>query len=118
MQSSLCYFILSLFYVMYFASCFDTVIQNVSYAPPLHLERRKIQTTKFQIDNSIVIPINMSSNLGNYEGLFKITSLISLQVLLCCKVLSPMQIIFEEMWHGVEANKTGHSVSLYIFILK
>lgn len=86
--------------------------------PPLHLERRKIQTTKFQIDNSIVIPINTSSNLGNYEGLFKITSLISLQGLLCCKVLPPMQIIFEEMWHGVEANKTGHSVSLYIFILK
>ena len=118
MQSSLCCFILSFWYMMYFASCFDTVVQNASSASPLHLARRKTQTRKFQVSNSVVTPTNMSGNLGNYRVLLKITSLISLQVLLCCKVLSTVPIRFGEMWHGVEANKTGHSVSLYIFILK
>lgn len=83
---------------------------------PLHLEERKIQTTEFQISNSIVIPTNLSSKLGNHWDLLKIISLLSLQVLLHCKILSTVQIIFGQSWHGVDANNTrSFSGTLYIY---
>lgn len=103
MQSLLRCFIVSflcVWYILLLFWCHSSKISSAS-PPPTHIERRKVQTTKFQISNYIIIPADKSCGLINYKVLLKITSLITLQMLLCFKVLSTVQIIFGEICHGV-----------------
>jgi len=49
--------------------------KNLLCLPPVYLERGKVQTTKIQMSNSIIVHANISGNLGNHKAFWKITFL-------------------------------------------
>lgn len=110
---------LRFWYVMYFAYCFNTVVQNVSSASPQSQKEGTYKTKNFS--NKLINKQQIYCHyhiyeclLGNYRSLLKITSGISLQLLLWGKVHFKCELDLEK---AVMEQRTSQVIQFHFICL-